>query len=36
MEILTRSSFRSMFLFTPKELKRFYVRNFYLKKAIDD
>lgn len=36
MEILTRSSFRSIFLFTPKELKRFYVRDFYLKKAIDD
>ena len=36
MEISTRNSLRRMFLFTPKEVKRFYAQNFYLKKAIDN
>ncbi len=36
MEISIRNSLKRIFLFTPKEVKRFYAQNFYFKKAIDN
>lgn len=36
MEISIRNSLKRIFLFTPKEVKRFYAQNSYFKKAIDN